>query len=240
MERREKDWINILFLALTPVIGVVGTAVDDAMADGAYGLATGLIYAPGSYAATEEIIGIARRAAGGRAGDIVHVAYGYGLFTGGLGAHYGAEKLGCTVIPMSGGMTDRQVQLIVDFQPDIIMVTPSYMLAIIDEMEWRREHAKLSPEEVDRAVTDLIELVGAVDGILRAQASSDADYFLRVCGRASSRVERGRLRDETLSAYRWQYIVSGVKEGRFSKALSEMITAEQGQRIQSALAPMMP
>jgi phenylacetate-CoA ligase len=75
------------------------------------------------------------RAAGGRAGDVVHVAYGYGLFTGGLGAHYGAEKLGCTVIPMSGGMTERQVQLIVDFKPDIIMVTPSYMLAIADEME---------------------------------------------------------------------------------------------------------
>ena len=75
------------------------------------------------------------RAAGGRAGDIVHVAYGYGLFTGGLGAHYGAEKLGCTVIPMSGGMTERQVQLIVDFRPDIIMVTPSYMLAIAEEME---------------------------------------------------------------------------------------------------------
>jgi phenylacetate-CoA ligase len=75
------------------------------------------------------------RAAGGRAGDIVHVAYGYGLFTGGLGAHYGAEKLGCTVIPMSGGMTERQVQLINDFRPDIIMVTPSYMLAIAEEME---------------------------------------------------------------------------------------------------------
>src|SRR5207249_1239668 len=74
------------------------------------------------------------RAAGGRAGDIVHVAYGYGLFTGGLGAHYGAEKLGCTVIPMSGGMTERQVQLIFDFRPDIIMVTPSYMLAIAEEM----------------------------------------------------------------------------------------------------------
>jgi len=75
------------------------------------------------------------RAAGGRAGDIIHVAYGYGLFTGGLGAHYGAEKLGATVIPMSGGMTERQVQLIVDFKPDIIMVTPSYMLAIAEEME---------------------------------------------------------------------------------------------------------
>jgi phenylacetate-CoA ligase len=75
------------------------------------------------------------RAAGGRRGDVVHVAYGYGLFTGGLGAHYGAEKLGCTVIPMSGGQTERQVQLIRDFRPDIIMVTPSYMLAIAEEMQ---------------------------------------------------------------------------------------------------------
>ncbi|MBI3453404.1 MAG: phenylacetate--CoA ligase [Rhodospirillales bacterium] len=73
------------------------------------------------------------RAAGGRPGDIVHVAYGYGLFTGGLGAHYAAERLGCTVIPMSGGQTEKQVQLIADFKPDIIMVTPSYMLAIADE-----------------------------------------------------------------------------------------------------------
>jgi phenylacetate-CoA ligase len=75
------------------------------------------------------------RAAGGRPGDRVHVAYGYGLFTGGLGAHYGAEALGCTVIPVSGGMTERQVTLIRDFEPDVIMVTPSYMLAIVDEME---------------------------------------------------------------------------------------------------------
>jgi phenylacetate-CoA ligase len=75
------------------------------------------------------------RAAGGRPGDRVHVAYGYGLFTGGLGAHYGAERLGCTVIPVSGGMTPRQVQLITDFEPRIIMVTPSYMLTVIDEFE---------------------------------------------------------------------------------------------------------
>jgi phenylacetate-CoA ligase len=75
------------------------------------------------------------RASGGRPGDKVHVAYGYGLFTGGLGAHYGAEALGCTVIPVSGGMTERQVTLIRDFEPQIIMVTPSYMLAIVDEMQ---------------------------------------------------------------------------------------------------------
>ncbi|MBI1201311.1 MAG: phenylacetate--CoA ligase [Rhodopseudomonas sp.] len=73
------------------------------------------------------------RASGGRPGMKVHVSYGYGLFTGGLGAHYGAEKLGCTVIPVSGGMTERQVSLISDFKPEIIMVTPSYMLAILDE-----------------------------------------------------------------------------------------------------------
>ena len=75
------------------------------------------------------------RAAGGRSGMIIHNAYGYGLFTGGLGAHYGAEKLGCTVVPVSGGMTERQVQLICDFKPDIITVTPSYMLAILDEFK---------------------------------------------------------------------------------------------------------
>jgi phenylacetate-CoA ligase len=75
------------------------------------------------------------RAAGARPGDLVHVSYGYGLFTGGLGAHYGAERLGLTVVPFGGGQTERQVQLIIDFRPDIIMVTPSYMLAIADEFE---------------------------------------------------------------------------------------------------------
>jgi phenylacetate-CoA ligase len=78
------------------------------------------------------------RAAGGRGGMIIHNAYGYGLFTGGLGVHYGAEALGCTVVPISGGMTERQVQLITDFRPDIITVTPSYMLAILDEFKRRK------------------------------------------------------------------------------------------------------
>jgi phenylacetate-CoA ligase len=78
------------------------------------------------------------RAAGGRSGMIIHNAYGYGLFTGGLGVHYGAEELGCTVVPISGGMTERQVQLINDFRPDIITVTPSYMLAILDEFKRQR------------------------------------------------------------------------------------------------------
>jgi len=88
------------------------------------------------------------RAAGGRAGDRVHVAYGYGLFTGGLGAHYGAERLGCTVIPMSGGMTERQVQLIYDFEPEIIMVTPSYMLAIAEEIERQGRDPRTCPLQV--------------------------------------------------------------------------------------------
>ncbi|MDF0752239.1 phenylacetate--CoA ligase [Marinobacter sp. 71-i] len=82
-----------------------------------------------------DVVARSIRAGGGSRGDKVHVAYGYGLFTGGLGAHYGAERLGCTVIPMSGGQTEKQVQLIKDFEPDIIMVTPSYMLNIADEMD---------------------------------------------------------------------------------------------------------
>ncbi len=82
-----------------------------------------------------DVVARSIRAAGGRAGDTVHVAYGYGLFTGGLGAHYGAERLGCTVVPISGGQTERQVRLIQDFRPDVIMVTPSYMLALLDEFE---------------------------------------------------------------------------------------------------------
>ena len=82
-----------------------------------------------------EVVARSIRAAGGRAGDLCHVAYGYGLFTGGLGAHYGAERLGCTVVPVSGGMTERQGQLILDFEPRIIMVTPSYFLSILDELE---------------------------------------------------------------------------------------------------------
>ncbi|KOU15556.1 phenylacetate--CoA ligase [Streptomyces sp. WM6372] len=82
-----------------------------------------------------DVVARSIRAAGGRPGQLVHIAYGYGLFTGGLGAHYGAERLGCTVVPASGGMTDRQVRLIQDFRPEVIMVTPSYMLTLLDEME---------------------------------------------------------------------------------------------------------
>ena len=113
------------------------------------------------------------RAAGGRAGDIVHVAYGYGLFTGGLGAHYGAERLGCTVIPMSGGQTQRQVQLIQDFAPDIIMVTPSYMLAIAEEFARQGLDSRTSSlavgifgaEPWTEAMRSQIEAVMGIDAI---------------------------------------------------------------------------
>jgi len=88
------------------------------------------------------------RAAGGRAGDMVHVAYGYGMFTGGLGAHYGAERLGCTVVPMSGGQTEKQVQQIMDFKPEIIMVTPSYSLVIAEEFE----RLGIKPEDISLKV----------------------------------------------------------------------------------------
>jgi phenylacetate-CoA ligase len=100
---------------------------------GTTGKATVVGYSRADLKVWSQVVARSIRAAGGRPGMKVHVAYGYGLFTGGLGAHYGAEELGCTVIPVSGGMTERQVQLIIDFEPDIIMVTPSYMLAILDE-----------------------------------------------------------------------------------------------------------
>jgi phenylacetate-CoA ligase len=102
---------------------------------GTTGKATVVGYTRNDIATWSNLVARSIRAAGGRAGMTVHVAYGYGLFTGGLGAHYGAEAAGCTVIPMSGGQTERQVQLIRDFAPDIIMVTPSYMLAILDEFK---------------------------------------------------------------------------------------------------------
>jgi phenylacetate-CoA ligase len=92
-------------------------------------------YTRADIATWSDVMARSIRAAGGRTGMIIHNAYGYGLFTGGLGVHYGAEQLGCTVVPVSGGMTERQVQLINDFKPDIITVTPSYMLAILDEFK---------------------------------------------------------------------------------------------------------
>ena len=100
---------------------------------GTTGKATVVGYTQNDIDTWANVVARSIRAGGGRAGDMVHISYGYGLFTGGLGAHYGAERLGCTVIPMSGGQTEKQVQLIQDFKPSIIMVTPSYMLNIIEE-----------------------------------------------------------------------------------------------------------
>ena len=102
---------------------------------GTTGRATVAGYTANDIRTWADLVARSMRAAGVRAGDLVHVAYGYGLFTGGLGAHYGAERLGCTVIPMSGGQTERQVRLIADLRPDAIMVTPSYALAIADEFD---------------------------------------------------------------------------------------------------------
>lgn len=109
--------------------------------------------------------------------------------------------------------------------------------ALLDEMEWAREDARLSPEARDRAVSDLIALVGAVDGILQMQAAADADYFLRICGRTFVREEAQRIRATFLAAYRWQYILSGV-QGRFGEVLGRMITPAQFERVAAALAPI--
>jgi hypothetical protein len=111
--------------------------------------------------------------------------------------------------------------------------------AILDELEWRRENAKLSAAERDRAVDDLIALVGAVDGLLQLQAGADADYFLAVCGRSFTERQQAQLRASVLKAYRWQYIVSGVEDPRFSGILGSMITPQQSARIGAALAPIM-
>jgi phenylacetate-CoA ligase len=135
---------------------------------GTTGKPTVVGYTQGDIDRWADLVARSIRAAGGRRGDIVHIAYGYGLFTGGLGAHYGAERLGCTVIPMSGGQTEKQVQLIVDFKPDIIMVTPSYMQVIIEE--FRREN--LDP----RAMSIKIGIFGAEPWTeaMRAQIEADA------------------------------------------------------------------
>jgi hypothetical protein len=110
--------------------------------------------------------------------------------------------------------------------------------AILDELEWIREDAKLAPKARDQAVTDLIELVGAVDGILQVQANCDAAYFANTCGRTLPVSEAAQLKDGLLRAYRWQYIVSGVQEPHFAKTLGGLINAAQNERIGAALAPI--
>jgi len=110
--------------------------------------------------------------------------------------------------------------------------------AILDELEWQREDARLSEPQRELAVTDLIDLVGAVDGILQMQSAADVDYFLRVCGRVFAGKQVQQIRDTMLKAYRWQYIVSGVQNERFQKILGGMITGAQMQRIGAALKPI--
>lgn len=110
--------------------------------------------------------------------------------------------------------------------------------AILDELEWVRENSRLGANERDRAVDDLIELVAAVDGLLQLQANADAEYFLRICGRAFAASEAELIRAGILYAYRWQYIISGVQDERFTGILGSMITGAQTQRIGVALAPI--
>ena len=111
--------------------------------------------------------------------------------------------------------------------------------AILDELEWRRENARLTPEQRDQAVSDLIDLVGAVDGILQVQAAADVDYFLRVCGRTLDGAQARQLSDTMLKAYRWQYIGSGVQDERFQKILGGMVTDAQMKRIGAALSQIL-
>ena len=111
--------------------------------------------------------------------------------------------------------------------------------AIIDELEWKREDAKLTPAERDKAVGDLISLVGAVDGILQAQARADAGYFFASISRIMTAEQASQVREAFLAAYRYQYIVSGVKDARFQQVLGGMITPQQGERIGAALAPIL-
>ena len=110
--------------------------------------------------------------------------------------------------------------------------------AILDEMEWMREDGKLDAAQRDRAVDDLIGLVGAVDGICQAQAEADAGYFVQVSGRSFSADQKRAIQATTLAAYRWQYILSGVQDSRFLEILGSMINASQGARIHEALAPI--
>jgi len=110
--------------------------------------------------------------------------------------------------------------------------------AILDELEWQREDAKLTASERDVAVDDLIALVGAVDGVLQAQANADAGYFVGHWGETLSAARIQQVRDAFLKAYRWQYIVSGVSEPRFQSLLAALVTASQMRRIQKALVPL--
>ena len=110
--------------------------------------------------------------------------------------------------------------------------------AAIDELEWKREDAKLDPEQRDQAVDDLIDLVGAVDGLLQLQAQADAEYFVGASGASLYEENRQRLEHTLLAAYRWQYIVSGISEARFPKVLTSLVSQDQANRINVALQPL--
>jgi hypothetical protein len=110
--------------------------------------------------------------------------------------------------------------------------------AILDELEWKREDAKLTAQARDQAVDDLIALAGAVDGILQAQAAADTHYFAEICGRPLTAIEVEAIRTGMLAAYRWQYILSGVQEPRFAEVIASLVTSEQGARIGAALTPL--
>lgn len=139
---------------------------------GTTGKATVVGYTQNDIDTWANVVARSIRAGGGRAGDMVHISYGYGLFTGGLGAHYGAERLGCTVIPMSGGQTEKQVQLICDFKPDIIMVTPSYMLNIIEEFS--RQGMDAADSSLKVGIFGAEPWTDAMRGEIEARAGIDA------------------------------------------------------------------
>ena len=176
---------------------------------GTTGKPTVVGYTQGDLEMWAEVMARSIRAAGGRAGMRVHVAYGYGLFTGGLGAHYGAERLGCAVIPMSGGQTERQVQLIQDFEPDIIMVTPSYMLAILGRVPGCRGGSAVDLAESRDFRRRTVD---------RRDAGRDRGGVRHACGRhlrafrgdrgpgsraSASRARMGCISGRTISIRRW-------------------------------------
>ena len=140
---------------------------------GTTGKPTVVGYTQGDIDRWADLVARSIRAAGGRRGDMIHVAYGYGLFTGGLGAHYGAERLGCTVVPMGGGQTEKQLQLIEDFKPDIIMVTPSYMQVLIeasqrqgkDPRDWSLRVGIFGAEPWTEAMRREIETGAGIDAV---------------------------------------------------------------------------
>jgi len=139
---------------------------------GTTGKPTVVGYTRADIATWAQLVARCLRAAGAHAGDMVHIAYGYGLFTGGLGAHYGAEQLGCTVVPISGGQTHKQVQLICDLKPDIIMVTPSYLLAIAEE--FRRQGLDLAASSLRVGLLGAEPWSEAMRGEIEARAGLDA------------------------------------------------------------------